>query len=67
MALHSRSAGCPGPGVAGLDLAGLSPELLKTLIGSDQRIDFARRPREGSNNWTISGALTGERQAAACQ
>ena len=44
--------------VAGLDLTGLSPELLKNLIGSDQRIDFPGRPREGSNNWTVSGALT---------
>ena len=44
--------------VAGVDLSGLSPELLRNLIGSDQRIDFPGRPREGSNNWTISGALT---------
>jgi penicillin G amidase len=44
--------------VAGLDLTGLSPELLKNLIGSDQRIDFPGRPSEGSNNWTIAGALT---------
>lgn len=43
----------PAPG---LDLAGLSPELLRNLIGSDQRIEFPA-PRE-SNNWTISGALT---------
>ncbi len=41
-----------------LDLAGLSPELLKNLIGSDQRIEFPAHPLEGSNNWTISGALT---------
>jgi penicillin G amidase len=45
----------PAPGI---NLAGLSPELLKALVGSDQRIEFARQPREGSNNWTISGALT---------
>lgn len=46
----------PAPGI---DLSGLSPDFLKALVGSDQRIDFARQPREGSNNWTISGALTG--------
>jgi penicillin amidase len=45
----------PAPGV---DLTGLSPELLKNLVGSDQRVEFASQPREGSNNWTISGALT---------
>jgi len=43
---------------AGLDLAGLSPALLKNLVGSDQRIEFPAHAREGSNNWTISGALT---------
>ncbi len=43
---------------AGLDLAGLAPDLLKNLIGSDQRIEFPSHSREGSNNWTISGALT---------
>ena len=41
-----------------LDLAGLSPELLKNLVGSDHRIEFPAHPLEGSNNWTISGALT---------
>jgi penicillin G amidase len=45
----------PAPGV---DLTGLSPELLANLIGSDHRIEIPRQPREGSNNWTISGALT---------
>jgi penicillin amidase len=45
----------PAPG---LDLSGLSPELLKNLVGSDRRIDFPAHAREGSNNWTISGALT---------
>ncbi|MGA8271012.1 MAG: penicillin acylase family protein, partial [Candidatus Sulfotelmatobacter sp.] len=45
----------PAPGV---DLSGLSPELLKNLIGSDHRIEFAAQPREGSNNWTIAGTLT---------
>ena len=41
-----------------LDLTGLSPELLKNLVGSDHRIEFRARPPEGSNNWTISGTLT---------
>jgi penicillin G amidase len=45
----------PAPG---LDLIGLSPELLKNLVGSHQRIEFPAHPREGSNNWTISGRLT---------
>ena len=45
----------PAPG---LDLAGLSPDLLKNLVGSDHRIEFPARAREGSNNWTISGSLT---------
>ena len=43
---------------AGLDLAGLSPELLKNLVGSDRRIEFPTHSLEGSNNWTVSGALT---------
>ncbi len=46
----------PAPG---MDLSGLAPELLQSLVGSDQRIEFAPGPREGSNNWTVSGALTG--------
>ena len=41
-----------------LDLAGLSPDLLKNLIGSDYRIEFPAHALEGSNNWTISGTLT---------
>lgn len=45
----------PAPG---LDLAGLSPDLLKDLVGSDRRIEFPAHSLEGSNNWTISGALT---------
>jgi penicillin G amidase len=45
----------PAPG---LDFAGLSPELLKNLVGSDTRIEFPQHAVEGSNNWTISGALT---------
>ena len=43
--------------VPGVDLTGLSPQLLGNLVGSDRRIQFAG-PHEGSNNWTISGALT---------
>lgn len=43
---------------AGLDLAGLTPELLKSLIGSDQRIGFDAGAHQGSNNWSIAGALT---------
>ncbi len=41
-----------------LDLTGLSPILLKNLVGSDHRIEFPAHSLEGSNNWTISGALT---------
>ncbi len=41
-----------------VNLDGLSPQLLKNLIGSDQRIEFAARPLAESNNWTISGSLT---------
>ncbi len=40
------------------NLAGLSPELLRNLVGSDTRIEFPRHPAEGSNNWTVSGKLT---------
>jgi penicillin amidase len=43
---------------SGLDLGGLSPDLLKNLVGSDHRIEFPAHSREGSNNWTISGSLT---------
>ena len=42
----------------GLDLSGLTPELLKNLVGSDHRIEFPPHALEGSNNWTISGTLT---------
>ena len=45
----------PAPGV---DFAGLSPSLLENLVGSDRRIDFHGVPIEGSNDWTVSGALT---------
>jgi penicillin G amidase len=44
--------------VPGADLAEPSPELLENLVGSDQRIEFPGQPGGGSNNWTISGALT---------
>lgn len=45
----------PAPGA---DFAGLSPDLLKNLIGSDERIEFPEKAPTGSNNWTVSGALT---------
>jgi penicillin amidase len=41
-----------------VDLTGLSPQLLKDLVGSDQRIQFPPAVPQESNNWTISGALT---------
>jgi penicillin amidase len=41
----------------GADLAGLSPALLRNLVGSDSRIEFSKAPQE-SNNWTVSGKLT---------
>ena len=44
--------------VAGLDFSGLSRDLLRNLVGSDTRIDFTGTFREGSNDWTISGAST---------
>ncbi len=45
----------PAPG---LDLSGLKADLLDNFIGSDQRIVFPARSVEGSNNWTVAGALT---------
>jgi len=45
----------PAPG---LDLSGLSPGLLRNLVGSDSRIAFPPYYLEGSNNWTVSGRLT---------
>jgi len=45
----------PAPGA---DFAGLAASLLQNLVGSDHRIEFPARAREGSNNWTVSGALT---------
>jgi penicillin G amidase len=44
----------PAPGA---DLAGLSPALLRNLVGSDTRIEFPKALQE-SNNWTVSGKLT---------
>ena len=43
---------------AGMDFGGLSPSLLKNLIGSDARIEFPSDGKQGSNDWTISGRLT---------
>jgi penicillin G amidase len=43
---------------AGVNYLGLSPELLKDLVGSDRRMEFAAQFKEGSNNWTVSGNLT---------
>src|SRR5215467_12266378 len=45
----------PAPGVS---YEGLSPELLKDLVGSDRRLGLPGQGKEGSNNWTISGKLT---------
>ncbi len=46
----------PAPGV---NFSGLSPELLRNLVGSDSRTEFPpHSPVQESNNWTISGALT---------
>jgi penicillin G amidase len=46
----------PAPG---LDLSGLTPELLRNLVGSDTRIEFPPPlDSQGSNDWTISGRLT---------
>ncbi|HYL62939.1 MAG TPA: penicillin acylase family protein [Candidatus Methylomirabilis sp.] len=45
----------PAPGI---DFAGLSPAILENLVGSDVRMDFHGARLEGSNNWTVSGALT---------
>jgi len=45
----------PAPGS---DFSGLSPAILKDLIGSDLRIPFAPTVLHESNDWTVSGALT---------
>ena len=42
----------------GADFSGLSPRLLRNLVGSDTRVEFPASMVEGSNNWTVSGALT---------
>jgi penicillin amidase len=42
---------------AGADLSGLTPALLRNLVGSDTRIEFSK-PAQESNNWTVSGKLT---------
>src|SRR3954471_4569622 len=43
----------------GVDYSGLSPDLLKSLVGGDVRIGFPSASTPvGSNNWTISGKLT---------
>ena len=44
--------------VPGANFAGLASSLLQNLVGSDHRIEFPLRVPEGSNNWTVSGALT---------
>jgi penicillin G amidase len=46
----------------GTDYAGLSPELLKDLVGSDRRMAFSGEVKEGSNDWTVSGKLTATRK-----
>src|ERR1700675_4604367 len=43
---------------AGLDFSGLSSALLENLVGSDVPLQFPETPPQGSNNWTVSGALT---------
>jgi penicillin amidase len=45
----------PAPGI---DFTGLSPALLQNLVGSDVPLHFPETPVQGSNNWTVSGALT---------
>jgi penicillin G amidase len=45
----------PAPHV---DFSGLSPQLLRHLVGSDTRIEFPGHALVGSNDWTVSGALT---------
>lgn len=45
----------PAPSI---DPSGLSPGLLRNLVGSDSRMEFPTYYLEGSNNWTVSGSLT---------
>jgi penicillin amidase len=40
------------------NFSGLSPDVLKSLIGSDVRIPFDPQALHESNNWAVSGALT---------
>lgn len=40
------------------DFHGLSARLLRSLVGSDTRIEFSGKALAESNNWTISGKLT---------
>src|SRR5208282_238742 len=42
---------------AGIDFAGLSPQLLENVVSSDQRLQFPPAALHESNNWTVSGAL----------
>ncbi len=42
----------------GIDFSALSPALLENLVGSDVPLHFPETPVQGSNNWTVSGALT---------
>ena len=42
----------------GADFTGLASSLLQNLVGSDHLIEFPARVPEGSNNWTVAGALT---------
>ncbi len=49
----------PAPG---LNFAGLTPHLLRNLVGSDVRIVFPANALEGSNDWTLSGSLTSTRK-----
>jgi penicillin amidase len=44
----------PAPGV---DLTGLSPDLISGFVGTDAHVAFPP-DIQGSNNWTISGSLT---------
>jgi len=45
----------PAPGI---ELSGLSPQLLANVVSSDARMPFPASSLRESNNWTVSGALT---------
>ena len=45
----------PAPGA---NFSDLTPKLLRNLVGSDARIEFPAHALEGSNDWSVSGALT---------